>query len=477
MRHGFRTGVIVTAVAVTVSFLTVCVPGIGAAQSATTAGGPAGAATLWAYGGLGSRSWGGTGGAYRYDASVTAGFAVIINETIGTGGVITLSIDRTMGLLLYVEYCLPSCGHPTETATVHFHAWEVDRALLNLTTDGSVNVSGAPTAALGLLSSATSVVVGLRESSEVVVDGVPVHGRNVSVNLDANASTGFTPALGLVPLTLTPEESWSSTSLFTTVGSASWSVLETLLNGTIPVDKNGTVPLAALGNVTLNGTYAGTKVHLGGTNYDVVALTVQGPFSLREGFLLIPSGSNFFGASAPGWLSGLLSTSGSASFSQGNIDVTNSPAGGSHLGFYGSEAVWSSGTANPASDALLATDVGLTPAATADGSGPNATSVQGGPESLAQATTDQNCLASGFGCPSGSAPRSLLAELLVVAVGTVAAAVAVALVAERRRMPPPPYPNATLYPPGPASPGPVDGIRRPTSPIPPADDDPLGHLW
>jgi hypothetical protein len=477
MRPSPRTGVIVAAVSVTVSFLTVCVPGAGAAQSVAPSGAAPAPAVLWAYGGLGSRSWSGSGNGYAYEASVTAGFAVIIGEATVTPGNLTLNVSRTMGVILSVEFCAPSCSHPVESATVHYHAWEVERAVLNLTTAGNVTVSGVPTGALAISNSTVSVVVGLRESSQVVVLGVPVRGRNISVDLDANSSTRFTPALGLVPLSIPAPENWSSLSATDEVGSASWSVVVQDLNGTIPVNVTGSIPFNLLSTVALAGGFDGATLRLGGASYDVVHLAVTGPFSLREGFLLIPTGSDLFGATAPGWLTANASTSGSASFSQGNVDVTPEPASGSHLGFDGSAIVWSSASTNPVSDSSLAQLAGPSPAGTPQASGSNATSIQGGPESVTQATTDQHCLATGYGCTTVGAPSGLPGELVVV-IGVVAAGAVVAgLIAERRRIPPPTYPNAALYPPGPATPTGPGPVRRPTPPSSPPEDDPLAHLW
>jgi hypothetical protein len=475
MKPLVRLGVIVTAASVAVSFLTVCVPGVGAAQPAPASSPSSAASSFWAYGGLVSKSWAGRGATYQGDASVTAGFAVILNETEGSGGVHVLQVNRTMGLILSVDYCSPSCARPTTLATVYFHAWESVRATLTLTTAATVNVTGSgPTAALGLTSSNVTVSAGLREATKVVSDGVVLQARNVSVNFSANSSTTFVPALGLVPLELTSGTAWTSHSAFAQDGYAMWSVFAQLAGGLISVNKGGTVTLNnSSGTVALAGSVGPTAARLGGSSYDVVALTLAGPFAVREGFLLLPSGSDVFGSTPPSWLSSNVSTSGSASASQGTVDVTSSPGVGVHLGFAASSLVWTSGATEPTSTAAPG---GLAPAFVPATSGSNTTTVQGSPESVAQATTDQNCLASGVGCPGSGGGRGPLGPLLVLAVVTVAIVLAVVLIAERRRSPPPAYPNAGLYPPG-ARGGGGPGSPRPATPPSPPPEDPLGHLW
>lgn len=420
--------------------------------------------------------------AYPYQASETVGFAVVLHEITGTTGNFTLYANRTMGLLLSVEFCLPSCAHPVETATVDFHAWETVRAVLNLTTAGTVNLSGSPAAAVALRSSAVSISAGVRENASVTDLGTLVHYRNVTAVLNANASTLFDPSLGLLPLQLSPGESWTSNSTVLETVTGAWSVSVRTLHLS-PVIESGPISLSKSANVTLDGAFGGTTVRLAGSTYDVLTLTFTGPFSVREGFLLIPSDVDLFGGTGPSGLASAANTSSSASFSEENVDVSTTPGSGSHVGFDASYVVWRSGSTNPASDEVEEALSGVAPAtlapqvASPGASASNATYQQGVPETVAQATTDQTCLATGFGCPASGGPRSLAQVLLIGAIAAVAAVIAVVVVAERRRLPPPAYPNAALYPPGPAAPGAPGGVRRPQAPPPPAEDDPLGHLW
>ena len=472
------TGVSLTAASVAVSFLMVCLPGVGAAQPSPSASTPSGDSAAWAYGALGSEGWTGAVGQYPYTASETVGFAVILHESAGPGDNYTLQVNRTMGVLLSVEFCSPSCSRPVGTATVDYHAWEVVRSTLELTTSGSVAVSGAPTKALALVSSNASIEVGLRESTQVVDDGKAVRGHNLSVDLGVNSSTTFAPALGLFPLSISPApaETWNATSRFAEQGSGSWSVHEAGLSMSTLNLGGSVASLNATGSVTVSGSSTARTIRLAGADYDVVGLTVSGPFSLREGFLLIPIASDLFGGTAPSWLpTATMNTSGSATVQQENVDVAGSPAAGSHLGFEGSDVVWTSGTANPAATAVGSD---LSPALEEpQAAGPNATSLQGGPESLAQAVTDQNCLASGVGCPSAGPSHGLPWELIVLGAGAAAVVLLAVVITDRRRLPPPAYPNSALYPPGSAPASAPGGVRRPGAPGPPPDDDPLGNLW
>jgi hypothetical protein len=479
MKPRTRTGVVVTAVSVAVSFLTVCVPGVGAAHPGPSGAPAAGATGSWAYGALRSVSGHHQGLIYGWEASATFGFAVVLRELSSSSGNYTVDVNRTMGVIISVEYCKPDCSKPIAHATVSFHAWESLTAALDFTSAANVTVDGSLVPALGLSESRVGVSVGLTASAVAYLGGSVVGTRNLTVLLSGESGSSFAPALGLVPLTLTAGEVWNSTSNFTESGEANWSIVQdgSGLLAPTPIDLPGTVDLDRNGSVNVSGAYSGATVHLGGAVYDALNLSVSGPFSLREGFLLVPSSSNLFGASAPPWLSGSsASSAGSAAASQASVDVSSSVASGGHLGFAGSGVLWSSGTTNPDSVEVLPSDGPA--AAAAPASGTNSTYLQGNPESVGQATTDQNCLATGLGCPSAGVPRGPLGALLVVGAAVVLGVVLLAVIVERRRPPAPSYPNAALYPPGASSAAPRGGSARPEEPpVPPADDDPLKHLW
>ena len=476
MRPLGRLGVIVTATSVTVSFLTICLPVAGAIPTSPSVGTLPVGSTAWAYGALVSKGWSGSGPAgYAYKASETVGYAVILHESMGPGSNDTLQVNRTMGMILSVQFCTPSCSRPIASATVSFRAWEAVHAALELTSSGDVTISGQSYPALALVTSNVSVEVGLREATRVVVDGTTLRGHNLSADLSVNSSSVFTPALGLVPLSIpSTAEPWTASSVVAEAGSLGWSVLDRTAAGTVTLNSTQPpIPFTKAGAVVLYGNSTARTIRLGGAPYDVVQLLVVGPFSLREGFLLLPTSSDLFSAAPPSWLPS-SSLNGSASVSQQSVDVEASPAIGTHLGFGGSADVWNAGASDPATAAIGS---GLSPAVgQPQASGTNATALQSGPESLAQASVDQNCLATGIGCPLSSSARGLPWELIALGGIAVAAVLVGAVVVERRRLPPSPYPNSALYPPGAASGGAPGGVRRPDAP-PPAEDDPLGNLW
>lgn len=476
MRPRHRAVVTVTAATVAVAFLTVCVPVFGVAGASSVATGSSGPGTLWAYGALRSVGWSGAAGRYVYNVAETVGFAVILNESPVSGNATTLHTNRTMGVLLSVQYCRPSCAHPTIEATIGFHAWESVDAVLNLATNGSVEVGTTPVQALALVSSKILVQAGIHEAAKVVDNGTIIRSHNLSVALQAGTTTAFSPALGLIPVNVSPSETWTSVSAFSEVGNASWSVLERLLGGVVPINTSGNVSLTQVGEVVLDGS-TGPTVRLGGTATDALLLRLDGPFSLREGFLLVPSGADLFGAARPTWLTALVAPNGSANASQSAVDVNPAVLSGAHLGFDGSELVWTSATSNPAPTLFQSAGAGLEPAVVSPAASANSTSVQGGPESVGQATTDQNCLAGGVGCPVAGSPRGPWGALILLGAVVVVAAVAAVLIVDRRRIPPPKYPNASLYPPAGRSAASPDVGPRPTPPTPPGEDDPLSHLW
>ncbi len=481
MRGRERTGLLVAAVSVAVSLLTVCVPSAASAR-ATAAAAPQG--TAWAYGTIRPVAGSGAAVGYAYEANGTFGFAVVLNETNTSATGYVLTVNRTMGAILSVEYCAPNCRHPVGTATVDFHAWESLDATLSLTRAGTVYVGGAPTAAIGLNASSLAISGGVHEATSYQLSGVTERAKNLTVTLAGSSNTTFTPALGIVPLNLT-NESWNATSAFSEHGDYAWAISSVLSGAAVlrphNISLSGRGSLNATGNVSLAGTDSGTTVDLGGSAYQALDFSLSGPFALREGFLLVPSSSDLFGAAPPSWLSeNTTNNSGYANVSASSLDVSDRPAVGGHLGFYASGAWWGSRTVNPAiSDVTLGSDAGLSPATASApaAAGPNATYVQGTPESVRQATSDQSCLATGVGCPTVGGPGAPLGRW--IALGGAASALVVVLVvlAERRRIPAAPSPNAALYPTVTSSATAPVPPHRPGAPAPPVEDDPLGHLW
>lgn len=476
MSTGGRVGVAVTAVTVAVSFLTVCVAGASAAStsSSSTSSGS------WAYGSLKTVSAHGSQGTLAYEVSRTIGFAVVLAQTTGPHGEVNVSVNRTMGILLSVEFCRPDCRHPAGTTTIDYHAWESVAADLQFDRNASVTVNGSLVPALGLSASSLSVSAGLETSAQRTLAGAVVGTLNLTILAQADARTTLTPALGLVPYNATPGEAWSSNASFAATGAGNWSVSASATGtlGSAAGHANGTISVAHSGTVVLTGHYLGGTVSLGGGRYDALNLSLAGPFVLREGFLLVPSGPDLFGSGSPSWVPhNDANSSANVSVSQTSVDVTHSLESGSHLGLAASAIRLSYGARTLGLSLPLPSPLALAPTfspAAGPSAAPNATYVQGSPESVGQATTDQHCLATGLGCPAAGQPPRLLGLLVLAVAGGVAAVLIGIVVVERRKPPAPVYPNAALYPPGQRA-QPLG--RRADRPEPPADDDPLGHLW
>jgi hypothetical protein len=455
--------------------------------------------TVWAYGYVRSVSVGpfhtATGWVYQGDATV--GYAVILNQTNTSATVFGLGVERTMGVSFFVEFCRPSCASPTSYANLSFHLWEVTDSRANFTTLGTVTENGAAVPAIALLNSSSSVHANLTESAHSALPGVGAtamggmvdRSKYLSAAVSSASNVTFASPLGLIPLNLGSAQTWTSASTFNASGSANYAYYYHGTGG--PTGNQTTGPVSGQlnfspsGNVTIQGSYSpADSVTFGGVTYPAIRLTITGPFSVREGFILIPSSADLFAASNEPWGS---EQNGTAKVTMSSLDARASAGG--HLGIAASSWAYNSASANPADSLATSSAIAeaspavaeVSPAVAASNPISN-TTIQGTPESVAQAQSNQACLTSGVGCPppaGGATPRGLLTTVgVVIVVAVVGALIALVLVAERRRLPPPAYPNANLYPPGavavvrqrpPARPG--------ETPPPPAEEDPLDHLW
>ena len=106
-------------------------------------------------------------------------------------------------------------------ASYNYHGQEVDVAFANLTNQSVVYVNGQAVPALGIDNASASVSGSISEAVSKTI-----HGLTSSASLDvtgiAQASTSFSPSLGLIPLNLTGIDQWNSTA--TGTPSASWNV-------------------------------------------------------------------------------------------------------------------------------------------------------------------------------------------------------------------------------------------------------------
>ena len=461
-------------VAVALGLLMVCVGGMSTANA--TSGAATGTGSVWAYGVVRTVDVSGHNaiGGYEYQGSALIGFSAILNESTSVGGNFSLSVVRTMGVAISILYCIPNCHLPLFTASLHYRAWENTSAIANLTTTATVVDPTGSAPALGLRSESGALTAGVRESTQYANRSAVLLSRELWANLSASETLALHPALGLIPLNLTGVSSWNATSAFTASGGYNWSWALDRSGSTIgphPLwngSSSGPKTLNRSGNVTVFGNFTpGSTVRLAGATYDAINLTVEGMFVLRDGVVLVPAGANLFSGASTPWSSGQF---GAANVSYTHLDVTDHVASG-RLGLVAAASMWRASTSVPA---LAIAGPSSGPAIATDSATP--TYVQAEPESPQQAQADQKCLASGIGCPTlPASPRGPFGVVVLAAVAVVAAALVAVATAQRRRLPPPVYPNASLYPPGVAVPVTPDG--KPATPPPPADDDPLSHLW
>jgi MYXO-CTERM domain-containing protein len=477
MRHKIAGPTILLVMMVAALLIVTLVPTTGAA-SATMASTFATGPNAWAYGGVktinvNSPTGNGTAGGSAY-----YGQATLINQGSGTNGSISLEAQHTSGAGVDVTYCSPSC-----TASVYYeviwkyHVWENITAFANLTNDAPISTPSGTTTGLGLLNAHSQIEANLTEFLEVELHTAKLttsYARNLSVQVAGSASINFLPStpLGLIPSDVASVNSWSDSAPY----SAAWVWTASYYNRTVSgglthVNQtnfvgNGTIPN---GTMNLSGVNDGTAITLAGKSLLVLTISISGaPFDLRDGFILIPASSDLFGSARHAWSA---SQSGMTTTQLGNVDYSTTASG--HIGILATRQVYSSTpvTAN-SSDAGSFTEATPPGLPTLQQVG-----VQGQPESVNQATQNQQCLTS-ESCASAVGPASPLREIVVVAAVIGLVAVVLALVVQRRRqLPAPVYPNAELYPVGaPLTPtGPR--ARSATEPTKDSDPDPLGNLW
>ncbi|MGD0588743.1 MAG: hypothetical protein ABSA63_08150 [Thermoplasmata archaeon] len=424
-----------------------------------------------------------TADGWTYQGNATFGYTTTIYENNTSATTFEVTILRTMGAAFSVQFCFPSCTSPTEWFNESYRAWEATTAFSNFTTQGSVLESASSVPAIAILNSTVFLRANLTESSDVYLPRagqLGPHTGYLAATIAGDSIVNFSPALGLIPTVLTPGRSWSSTGNFNESGAAERSfyyAAHSPLKNTTFGPVSDAVSFTNSGPISIQGSYpVDSAVQISGVKYPAITITVVGPFSVREGVIFVPSSADLFGSSAQPWAG---EENGTATAQLSTLDLKASE--GDHLGLVASSWRFDSGSVNAADSAQAVSGTsGLTMAVAA--SNPVSTeTLQGEPETEAQSVSSQQCLTSGSGCPSAvgaSSPRSWLGVVVVVgAIATIAALLAFAVVSRRRQIPPPTYPNAVLYPPGAASPpAPAGAPAKPGTP-PPAEDDPLDHLW
>jgi hypothetical protein len=441
--------------------------------------------TLWAYGAVRTVDFSGTSeSGWQYAGNATYGFSVILSQTNTSANGIELTVNRTMGALFSEHYCYPSCQSPRYFGNLTDHVYETLVASANLTSAGTVDENGPTVAAIALNDSHSYLKANVTEASSSYLPtilglGAPIaRSHYLGANVVATSTVSFSPGLGILPDDLSTAQSWNASAAYVAHVAATYTYYDSLTVGGRPIVIGpvvGNLSVPAMGSVSLYGNFTPSDtVNLGGVVYPEVSIKVVGPFDVREGFILVPRASDLFGGSALPWGA---HENGTATATMSYLDVRASQGG--HLGIGGSAWVYDSSTLGPSSGIPGSSGVAQLTSATGPGSdAAPPTVVQGEPESVPAAQSQQACLLTGAGCPTGGSngPVALhgLVGLLAVGVVVVVVIAAVLLIAERRRMPPPAYPNAALYPPGATPPG---SRASPTTPSPPPEDDPLRNLW
>ncbi len=468
-------------------------PAFAAASPSVNSGAPP--VGSWAYGHVESVTvhpmYTATG--WEYEGSFSIGFSVIINETNQTAGPDTfgLAVYEAEGVALSLEFCKPDCGAPQQFANLSLHAWEKTNDWANFTTNGSVMENGQPTTALGILNANSQVRANLTETTfsalRLTASGPAVdRSKYLSAALASDASVAFSPELGLIPLnllSLNPSNAtWTSTSNFTASGSVRSTyyfafhgpVITNLTVGPTSTTEN----FAPNGSVSVVGSFASPNgVAFGSIGaFPAIRLVVAGPFTIREGIILVPEAADLLGTLTEPWSSNQASA---ATVAISSFDFK--PYYDGHLGLIASARTFTLSSENPANvTGQTENSTGeLADVATPMSSNPvTSTTLQGEPETVGSAQTSSQCLLTGI-CPSSSASHILFAVAIagVVVIGAVGL-ISVVVIADRRRIPSSSNPNARLYPPV-AFP-PAVGARQagPGAPTKPAtEEDPLDNLW
>jgi len=421
---------------------------------------------------------------WMYAGNATFGYTVTVYANSTSSHTLELTVFRTMGLEYSIRFCSPSCSQPRQWANQSLHVYESTIAFANFTDQGTVVLNGsAEVPAIAIQNSTVLFHANVTESSDVylpLVDKGP-HLGYLSANLTGVSSVSFSPALGLFPSQLTPGDTWTSQGAFNETGKAAYSfyfAAHAPKGQLILGPYFGNSSLDAHGSLSVWGAYpVGSDFSYGGSSYPAITLVVVGPFDVREGVIFVPSSVDLFGSASQPWNK---EQNGSASAQMATLDLK--PSSGDRLDLIASSWQYTSIAANAADSTTNALNTtGIAPAAVSGGNPVSSAKLQGVPESQDQATTDQQCLTSGSGCPllpNTSTPRNLFGLVLLAGlVATAAVVVSLAVVTRRRQLPPPVYPNAPLYPPGAAISPPASGGTAPPAGPPPPEDDPLSHLW
>jgi hypothetical protein len=478
-----RRGGLVAAGALFVALLAAVPASAGPAPSSAS---PTASGTSWAYGANHSLSATGTAadGNTSYSLHAYYGWNTVLTQTNGTKGSFEVEVNRTVGASLYVEYCRPDCSSPARSLNLTEHVWQSVVGFANMT-DGVVYTNGAAVPGIALENSSLTQRGNLTETATALVHtlrGKVTASESLWVASEARTSVLFQPSLGLLPSEADVTQ-WNSSATYAATGV--WSVVSTLASDPFIGTRSSSSQSypgsfsTAQGTVSVNGTDLGPTTLSNGLSTSEVELEISGPFTVWEGFILVPNASDLMAPGPAPWQADAV---GSQYAVTQVIDVAGG-GGLGHLPIVASATRYQPGATDQGSLSLesgVSDSVGSTQpggsSSIAPMDGPAATTIQAEPESPSAARANSNCLIVQCG-PSGGSnlPRGLLAIAVIVVAAVVAAVVIVSRQPPRKE---PSSRNSGLYPPvvAPAPSAPSSPNRGPS---PPGDrpSDPLGNLW
>lgn len=483
-RKATRVGAWLLPVALLVAFL--AAPSLGGVASATpvpASGG--GNTTQWAYGAQENVSFTVTTNASTYTVNGQFGYQVIFTRTNTSNSTYLLESQRTVGFNFTASFCSGTCGvAPSLQLTLAVKALEQDTGFANVTTQGSVNENGTTVPAIAIQNVASQVRASLTENLNaryVFAKGTLTASQSFDANLTDSASVQFTPALGLLPTSPPPStgDHWNASADYSIVGSAhgAWTSAST---GYLGSSSKGSVNISgsdnASGSLAVYGRDLGTITLRNGETLPVIALTIAGPFSVREGTIWVPSSGDLW-AQTQGRLKGFALASIGTSTDRLDVDL----GAHGHLELGASATGFSPEPVDASAKGVPGTAVGVSAASQVPPPpNPTGTEVQSQPETVAQAQSASDCLVNGCGSGSHSSSplRGSTGLLLGIAGLAAIAALIAALVVSRRRAPRPPAGPTAAYPAMVATPPPpTPPVRNGNSPPSSGQPDPLGNLY
>ncbi len=489
----------IAAVALGVALLAVVPP--------VSASAPVATGVAWAYGGFVESAGGSSLGAVRLATLDYANYAVVLNQTNGTGGAISLRVERLVETYGSFQACEPNCSAPEYEMTGTSRGLEYEDATANLTEDGQVSENGTPVAALALsgetLSLRANLTVNLTWLNASDPSSPGAEWLNATSNASASIAYQLGPALGLLPEALANATNWTSRAPANLSGTVTLEgeVTESG-NLELPSDRpfGGVDALQGTDELTLVGASLGNAsvAGLAGNSSATVGIS-GGPAVLLEGVLLVPAAAYDdagFGPRCP-TISSPCAVNGSTPALEANL--SSAP----HLGLFGASAALESFALPFNATAVYEAPTSSTfwPAATRLPPAPNGTgappTVPGTPESAPQAEALVSAFLGGGpanssgtphpgvsapapplpshgvrgpgSAPAGSAagggagsPASYDPDALFL-TGVALAGIAAALLVRRKR----PRPVPVEEPPPEEAPPPAE----------PTDDDPMGYVW